>query len=104
MYFLASGQSFTENKDTNMVTKFIRSKSVFEIDAELPLYRLDPQSNSVKRQDWPKVKTSSNWRQLKCQLKERILLEMLRDQAQCLNLKRKQQLALNRKNQSTYDR
>ena len=46
--FLASCQSYAVHRETGRVTKFITSKGVFEIDAEVPPYRLGPQRHSVK--------------------------------------------------------
>ena len=43
VHFLASGESFAVHRESGMVTKFIRSKGVFEIDAAVPPYRLDPE-------------------------------------------------------------
>ena len=47
--FSRVSSEFAVHRETVMVTKFIRSKGVFEIDAEVPPYRLDPQRHSVRR-------------------------------------------------------
>ena len=38
VHFLASGESYSVHRETGVVTKFVRRKNVFEIDAEVPEY------------------------------------------------------------------
>ena len=64
---ISSRQVSAVHTETGRVTKFIRSKGVFEIDAEVLPYRLGPQRHSVKSKTEQNVKTLPSWRPLKCQ-------------------------------------
>ena len=41
VHFLASGQSYAVHRETGVVTKFVRKKNIFEIEAEVPPYSGD---------------------------------------------------------------
>ena len=39
VHFMASGQSYAVHRESGLVTKFVRKKNIFEIEADVPSYR-----------------------------------------------------------------
>ena len=66
VYFLASGQSCAVHRETGKVTKFIRSRDVFEIDTEIPPYRLASRRHPASVFDGRDVKLMASSHQSRC--------------------------------------